>query len=150
HVQLARLGPCLDRAPGGPARVLDLVDALSLNMRRRAARGGGPTARLAGLEARPLAGHERRPCAGADAVVVSSAVDRDAIGAFSNLSLVANGVDLEAFPVAVRDRDPNLLVFSGTMGYFPNVDAVTWLVEQVLPAVRRVRPTARLEVVGAR
>jgi polysaccharide biosynthesis protein PslH len=66
---------------------------------------------------------------------------------------VGNGVDAEYFqpdptrvsPFAV---DELALVFTGAMDYWPNVDAVCWFVDQVLPLLRRRWPALRLHIVG--
>ena len=149
HVQLARMAPHLAACPAR-ARVVDLVDALSLGMERRAERDRGPGRWLARLEAARLRAYERRVCAEADQAVVVSAADRDALGAPSNLAVVPNGVDAARFPFGGGPREKGRIVFTGNLGYFANADAVAWFVTRVLPVVRRARPEARLEVVGAR
>src|SRR5258708_28865553 len=40
-------------------------------------------------------------------------------------------------------------VFTGTMDYPPNIDAVVWFAEQVLPIIRRSLPAARVLIVGS-
>jgi len=45
-------------------------------------------------------------------------------------------------------RDPELLVFVGSMSYEPNVDAVARFARSVLPAVLRERPRTKLAIVG--
>jgi sugar transferase (PEP-CTERM/EpsH1 system associated) len=148
HVQLARMGPFLDEC-GGP-RVIDFVDALSLNMRRRA-RQDHPLARwLFRLEARRLQRYERRLCRIADRAVVASERDRGEIGAFPNLSVVTNAVEVSRFPFSREGREPHTLAFTGNMGYFPNADAVVWFARHVLPRIREALPAARFQVVGAR
>jgi sugar transferase (PEP-CTERM/EpsH1 system associated) len=149
HVQLARMAPHLRSCPAR-ARVLDLVDALSLGMERRASRDRGPARWLAGLEARRLRRYERRACAEADQAIVVSAADRDALMAPPNLAVVPNGVDAAGFPFGNGPRRKGRVIFSGNLGYFANADAVTWFVTRVLPLVRRASPAVRLEVVGAR
>lgn len=60
-----------------------------------------------------------------------------------------NGVDPDRFPAApLPDNDE--IVFTGTLDFLPNVDAVTWFGSQVLPIVRAAVPGARLVVVGRR
>ncbi|MEO6596933.1 MAG: glycosyltransferase, partial [Planctomycetota bacterium] len=44
--------------------------------------------------------------------------------------------------------DEDAIVFTGAMDYWPNVDAVSWFVHDVLPAIVAVRPRARFYVVG--
>jgi glycosyltransferase involved in cell wall biosynthesis len=40
-------------------------------------------------------------------------------------------------------------VFTGTMDYIPNVDAVCWFVGEILPVIRQTLSTAQFYVVGA-
>jgi polysaccharide biosynthesis protein PslH len=64
-----------------------------------------------------------------------------------------NGVDADQFaPAAGRPSpfasDELPVVFTGAMDYWPNVDAVCWFAEAVLPALRQRWPKARFWVVG--
>ena len=45
-------------------------------------------------------------------------------------------------------RDPNRLLFLGSLDYGPNQRALAWLLEHALPRWRRGRPELVLEVVG--
>jgi polysaccharide biosynthesis protein PslH len=148
HVQLARLGPMLQRLQPLPC-VLDLVDALSVNMARRAELDRGPLRLVARMDARRLAQYERRICTQARSVAVCSAPDRQAIGA-DNIHLVRNGVDLERFPFVATAARGGDIVFVGNLGYFPNIDAASWFAEEVMPLVNERLPKARLKLVGAR
>lgn len=148
HVQLARLGDLLPRLAPLPC-VLDLVDALSLNMRRRAAYDRAPLAWLARREAHHLARWERDLCAQASAVTIASGVDADSIGSSRALHRIDNGVDLQRFAYAAADGRSDV-VFSGNLGYFPNVDAASWFAREVLPRLQARRPQLRLRLVGAR
>ncbi|HET9225563.1 MAG TPA: glycosyltransferase family 4 protein, partial [Thermoanaerobaculia bacterium] len=47
------------------------------------------------------------------------------------------------------DKGP-VLVMTGNLGYFVNVDAVTWWLREVWPSLRRVRPDVRVVVAGER
>jgi sugar transferase (PEP-CTERM/EpsH1 system associated) len=65
----------------------------------------------------------------------------------------SNGVDAEFFSPAADRPSPfeageHPLVFTGAMDYWPNVDAVCWFVEAVLPALRMRWPGLRLHIVG--
>jgi glycosyltransferase involved in cell wall biosynthesis len=61
---------------------------------------------------------------------------------------VANGVDLEYFRPEPVKVEPGSIVFTGTMNYRPNADAVQHLVRDILPRVHQLRPDALLTVVG--
>lgn len=64
------------------------------------------------------------------------------------LAVVPNAVDLEYFRPSGGAAEPETIVFNGVLDYWPNVDAVTFLVEDVLPRIRARRPNARLQIVG--
>jgi sugar transferase (PEP-CTERM/EpsH1 system associated) len=150
HAQLVRMAPVVHALPGGVARVLDLIDALSVNMVRRAERSRGPLAWVAATESRRVLAYERDLPKRYDQLVISSASDRAVIGQYPNIHVVPNGVDVSQHGLVTNGRDPTAIVFTGTMWYFPNVDAARWLVGEILPLVRSEIPDARLFIVGAR
>lgn len=63
--------------------------------------------------------------------------------------VVPNGVDCTAFrPGPLRDGAPPVLLFTGDMGFAPNVDAALLLASRVFPEVRRRHPGTELRLVG--
>ena len=70
------------------------------------------------------------------------------------IEAVSNGVDLEyfdparIFPAPYDASKPNF-TFTGTMDYPPNVDAVIWFAEEILPLIRRTLPDAQFHIVGS-
>jgi len=149
HLQVARLAATCERTPPPPC-VVDFVDALSLNMQRRAEHDRGPMAWIAAIEARRMRAYEQRVLRLAAGAAVSSVVDRDALGAPANLHLVDNGVDVDQFAYVSPVQRERGIVFVGNLGYFPNVDAVLWFADAVLPLVQRHCPEVTLTLVGAR
>ena len=63
--------------------------------------------------------------------------------------VIPNGVnpDFLSFQPAPA-ADAGRLVFTGTLDYEPNVDAVLWFTQQILPLIRRDIPAAQLHVIG--
>jgi sugar transferase (PEP-CTERM/EpsH1 system associated) len=66
---------------------------------------------------------------------------------------VSSGVDHRYFDPAlahtpVFDTTLPTYVFTGTMDYPPNVDAVVWFATEILPVIRRTVPAARFYIVG--
>lgn len=149
HVQLARAVPLVPADVDVPVFV-DLVDALSLNMRRRAEHDHGPMAWAAAVDSRRMAAYEREVIARADGTSVVTAVDRAALATPEGVAINPNGVDVADFPFVAGPREPDHLVFTGNLGYFPNVEAVTWFAREVLPRIWRMRPACRLVIAGAR
>ena len=149
HAQLVRTLGYLP-ASGRPPAVVDLIDALSANFARRARTERGPLRLVAGWEAARLGAAERALVDGGAPLLVVAESERVALGSPWNVRVVPNGVDVAAFPYREGTRVPGRIVFTGNLGYFPNVDAVGWLVDDILPRVRREVPDAELRIVGAR
>jgi len=66
------------------------------------------------------------------------------------VGLVGNGVDLDYFRSSGVAKRPGSIVFAGVMDYFPNVDAVIWFRDEILPIVQQQIPEAGLTIGGAR
>jgi polysaccharide biosynthesis protein PslH len=66
------------------------------------------------------------------------------------VSLVANGVDLDYFRSMGSAKRPGSIVFTGVMDYFPNIDAVIWFCEEVLPLIHAQMPEASFVICGSR
>jgi len=61
-----------------------------------------------------------------------------------------SGADLRSLKyVDHSENRGDKLIMTGTLGYLPNLDAATWMIERILPRVRRMRSSARLVLVGA-
>jgi sugar transferase (PEP-CTERM/EpsH1 system associated) len=95
---------------------------------------------------------ERRAVRQCDAVVLVSPAEAEALGFGGEKILpVANGVDAGFFSpngAAPHDMGPAGLVFTGTMDYRPNVEAVCWFAEEVYPKLRAARPQLTFTIAG--
>lgn len=96
--------------------------------------------------------YERRACRRFDRVVAVSREDAEVmrheygVGAVED---VPTGVDTEFFrPRGAEQRRAHELVFTGSMDWLPNEDAIRFFTEQVMPLVRRAVPGVTLTVVG--
>ena len=101
--------------------------------------------------------YEAALCRLADRVVAVSEADAEALRALVpglRVDIVPNGVDTEFYNVQIPMTKSQLaiglwsLVFTGKMDFRPNVDAVIWFCEEVLPLVRREVPGVRFYIVG--
>jgi polysaccharide biosynthesis protein PslH len=52
------------------------------------------------------------------------------------------------YPAPYDPAEGPVFVFTGTMDYRPNIDAVIWFSTEVLPIIRQTVPTARFYIVG--
>ena len=148
HVQLARLGPLADSL-GSLPKLLDLIDALSLNMQRRADEERFPKSWVFQLEAKRMARYEQYLTQQYDHLLISSPLDQKIIGDYKNLHVVRNGVDLNRYPFTPTGRDSFSIVFSGRMGYFPNANAAVWFATKIFPLIRQTVPQVTCFIVGA-
>lgn len=148
HVQLARMAPIVEELYNIP-KVLDFVDALSLNMRYRGLQTRGPLKWFFYLEAQRMAHYERHLTSLFDQLIVSSPFDQKIIGSCKTLHVVPNGVDTKEFPYIENERKDNLIIFTGRIGYFFNTQAAVYFATKVFPIVLQEVPSARFLIVGA-
>lgn len=71
------------------------------------------------------------------------------------VGVIENGVDTGYFDPAREYTSPYepggpVIVFTGVMDYWANVDAVQWFASEILPMVRGSIPEARFAIVGSR
>jgi glycosyltransferase involved in cell wall biosynthesis len=96
--------------------------------------------------------YERDACRRFDRVVAVSEEDRLRMEREYGLSEVADvptGVDTEFFrPHGLERREPHNLVFTGSMDWLPNEDAIQYFTKEILPLIRRSVPDVSLTVVG--
>lgn len=97
--------------------------------------------------------YEAQVCRRADSVLTVSEADAEALKRLVpdlHPRVVPNGIDTRRYhPQAVETRG-NSLVFTGTMDFRPNVDAVLWFAREVLPLVRAEVPDVHFDIVGQR
>ncbi len=65
------------------------------------------------------------------------------------VGVLRNGIDLGFFRSNSTPRQPGALVFTGVMSYLPNVDAMVWFCEAILPLVRADLPGVTLTICGS-
>jgi sugar transferase (PEP-CTERM/EpsH1 system associated) len=134
-------------------RIMQFHDLDSLKWAQYAECAGFVSRWLYRIEARRLLVYERAVARSfSQALVCTEAERRDFERLFPGVpvSLVGNGVDLDYFRSSGEPKWPGSIVFTGVMDYFPNVDAVRWFCEVVLPLVQREIPHAQLTICGSR
>lgn len=67
----------------------------------------------------------------------------------STVSDVPTGVDTDYFyPAGSGQREPHNLVFTGSMDWLPNHDAIQFFIREIMPRIRQCLPSVSLTVVG--
>ncbi|MGA8507998.1 MAG: glycosyltransferase family 4 protein [Candidatus Sulfotelmatobacter sp.] len=87
----------------------------------------------------------------ADRVLTVSETDRDAFSSFldlGKLAVIPTGVDVDYFQPTPAKEIANSLVFTGSMDWIPNEDAIVYFVDAILPLIKQQCPEVSLEVVG--
>ena len=142
------------------SRVLvDFVDVDSEKWAAYAAIKRFPARQIYRREARELLRFDRRLAARADASIFVSEPEAElfrsrAPEVCAKVFAIANGIDSTYFSPQNAGSKPNFkgaptFVFTGQMDYWPNVDAVVWFSDTVLPALRERFPGASFYIVGA-
>ena len=135
--------------------IMDFCDMDSAKFASYAKSSTGPNAWFMRREARMMLSHERAVAQRADASLFVSdaeaALFRAKTGA-ERVHVIENGIDTEFFDPTAQfkriDTTGSLIVFTGQMDYRPNIEAVTWFVESILPHIRVRHPNARFAIVG--
>uniref|UniRef100_UPI002C5D9026 glycosyltransferase n=1 Tax=Aggregatilinea sp. TaxID=2806333 RepID=UPI002C5D9026 len=97
---------------------------------------------------------EGEVCRAATHVIAVSDEDADAFHRLlpgCNVTVIPNGIDAAAYArvASPLDLGEHALLFTGSMSYRPNVDAVLWFADHVLDEIRAAVPDARLFIVGS-
>lgn len=64
------------------------------------------------------------------------------------VDLVPNGVDVAFYDAVSVRREPQSIIFIGWMRHFPNLDAASFLLKEVMPLIIQKTPNVRLYLVG--
>jgi sugar transferase (PEP-CTERM/EpsH1 system associated) len=141
------------------SRVLDLVDVDSAKWRAYASRRPWPVSAVYAREARTLLNFERQMAAIFDQTLFVSEAEAAEFLAVApecagSVTALRNGVDFGHFAPCTTAPSPfpggiRPLVFTGAMDYWPNIDAVTWFAQQVLPRLGAAGVPFRFYIVGS-
>lgn len=157
-LELARHYLSLHYSSQDPAVILDEHNAEYVLQKRafevdRQAPDRWPAALYSLVQWQKLKRYERMACRRATAVIAVSDEDKRALLRLDpnpDITVVPNGVDTAYFQPSQQQREDATLLFTGTMDFRPNVDAVVWFAKEVFPLVRKQAPEARFVIVGGR
>jgi polysaccharide biosynthesis protein PslH len=109
---------------------------------------------LYGIQHRRMLRYEGRALRRFDGLLAVSDADRDTFVRLypgvtrDSIYVVPTGVDTEYFTPAASASESTELVFTGSMDWLPNEDAMQWFCRDVLPRIRQDIPQVRLSIVG--
>ena len=141
------------RAAGIP-KLIDLVDADSEKWRLFADYHPKPLSWLYRLEAHHLSRYEENVVRMSERSVFVSEAEAELLRQRvpdRPMTVIPNGVDLDYFAPPSEtlscSKQP-VVVFTGAMDYFPNVDAVQYFCSDILPLITEACPEIRFYIVG--
>ena len=131
-------------------KTLDYQDVFSKNVERRLATSPFYMKPFLRMEYRRLLRYENEVFGMFDNKVIISIPDRDLIPHPDREQIVVarNGVDSTFFRPIDREKQYDL-VFTGNMGYPPNINAAEFLAHKILPLVQLRKPGIRILIAGA-
>ena len=134
-------------------KVVDFMDVHTRMAQRLVeTASGGAELKRAQFELGRTRRFEQQIVAHSDLCLACSAIEADAakslLGA-CNIAVIPNGVDTAAFRSDDTMPKSNAILFTGSMDFSPNIEAVKFFVREVFPAVRKEVPDAVFHIVGA-
>lgn len=140
--------------------VMDFVDVDSEKWLQYATKKSGLARWLYNREARTLLAYDRKAAQNASRSLLVSEPEADLFRSLApesaqSIFAVKNGIDLESFNPETQWQSPYTgdgphFVFTGSMDYWPNIDAVTWFANDIFPLILEKHTDATFVIVGAR
>lgn len=104
------------------------------------------------LESSHLKPIELGLCRKADLVLVTSEREQEKLNSLipgTRIEVVPNGVNIDNFnSIDDAEEVSNRIIFTGTMDYYPNINAVLYFAQQCWPLIREQVPEATWHIVG--
>lgn len=157
------------RQTNGQARLfMDFVDVDSDKWIQYSRYEKWPMSRVHRLEGRRLSGYERKIAGRFDHSIFVSRKEVDIFKSFcpqiKNVAAVPNGVDYKYFSPSFlspalsgtvnngllsTDKECPILLFTGAMDYYANVDGVIWFCREIFPRIQAGFPEVKFYIVGS-
>lgn len=148
YCQLIRVSEYVKDVP--IPKTLDYMDALARGMERRIENGSVFLRPFLKLETIRLKRYEHEIFDYFDNKTIISDQDRKLIvhAANHHIAVVPNGVDFKKYYPTDIPKEFDI-IFTGNMGYPPNVMAAEYLVTEIMPIVWKTNPNINIAIVGA-
>jgi sugar transferase (PEP-CTERM/EpsH1 system associated) len=133
---------------GNVPKLLDYMDTFSIGIKRRLTGESLLTKWLWYWEYQKLVKYEQQVFRRFNAQTIISEQDRSYLPILekSEIKILPNGIDV---PLNTPTNKVYQIIFAGNMSYPPNVEAVTYLVKQIMPIVWQKIPQAKVVIAGA-
>lgn len=140
--------PVIDDFDGCPI-VTDFCDATSFRVRSKMDYAGKAKVPLLWLRYLKVRATEKKMIEKSSRLFYISRRDREKImGPDDTAPIVSNGINLDYWRRRTGERRPNRLVFTGIMDYGPNEDAALYLIDEVLPLLKKSNQEVEVIIAG--
>jgi sugar transferase (PEP-CTERM/EpsH1 system associated) len=131
-------------------KAIDYQDIFSYGMKRRAEIASFVTRPIFNMEYQRLKRYEAATFEDFNVKTIISEPDRDLFPhpKRNEILIIPNGVDHTYFNPQEKEKQYDL-VFTGNMSYPPNVNAVEYLTDEIMPIVWKTLPNVKLYIAGA-
>jgi len=130
-------------------KMLDYQDAFSYGIKRRIDKSSFFTKKILEIEFERMIKYENKVFDYFDKKIIISETDRELIqhDSKNEIIVVSNGVDTSYYKPTncVKEYD---IMFSGNMSYPPNIDAVIYLIKEILPIVKKKKNRIKVIIAG--
>ncbi len=137
--------------PLGLPVIMDFVDVDSDKWMQYGEHSRPPLSWLYRTEGHQLRGCEADIARWASLCLLATPVEEALLKSFApwaRTAVVPNGIDLDYFRPMEHEVGPPTVIFTGAMDYLPNIDAVRYFSDDILPRVRREIADTRFYIVG--
>ena len=135
-------------------KTLDYMDAFSIGMKRRSQDDAWFLRLFYALESKLLRRYETTIFAYYNHLTIISQQDKLLMigNEDINIKVVPNGIDYQYFTPNYEQKVQPIydIVFVGNLGYYPNIQAAKYLVNQILPLLKKEYPNIKILLAGAR
>ncbi len=145
HAYMLRTAPYI--ADVSTPKIIELIDSMQLNLERRVALEKFPKRLFFKEELRRITKYEKKIVALYDHLIVVSEIDKATIPG-NNVKVIPLGVDTNLFKPMDKLQKRPVIVFSGNMGYSPNIHAIKWFVENCMSYITASIPNVSLIIAG--
>lgn len=147
HVFLIRMFNYYKIMQGYPL-ILEAIDSMQLNLHRRLFYERGLKKFLLAEELKRVKKYEAMVGEQVKHLIVVAKKDGDSFNS-PNVSIISNGVDKKEFYPSIDNLPTKpVVVFSGNMGYFPNIQAVKWFVTNCFSYIKEKEKNMVFYIVG--
>lgn len=129
---------------------LDFMDAFGMGMEKREKTETNPLKKLLfSYEKKQLYAYENKTFDFMDTFSIISGQDRALIQSSRNreIKVIPNGVDFDRFYFRETKKRYDIL-FMGNLSYPPNIEAILFLANEIMPLVKKMRPSIKLLIAG--